>query len=60
MYTLAAHGLHWLVLGGKKVWHPCLISSVVNTLPNLQTDEAVVGMALYCEQVRRMASLQNG
>ena len=44
MYTPAVHRLHWLVLGGTKVWHLCLISSAVKIFPNLRAGEAVVGM----------------
>ena len=44
MHTLAAHWLNWLVLGGTKTWHRCLISLAVKTLPNQRTDVAVVVM----------------
>lgn len=43
IYTLAAHQLHWLVLGGTKACHRCMISSAVKIFPNLRADEAVVG-----------------
>ena len=44
MYTLAAHWSNWLVLGGTKAWHHCLISLAIKTLPNRRTDVAAVGM----------------